>query len=355
MSNSSTIRLAIGSVPKAGGAGEGVAIEAGAGPFPGFRRADRFRFHRVRQPEAAAACLLLGALLQPTVPQHADAPLQTGGPLGDVVFHQQVLGQGQQKAVGGRAEARLQQGFEPILLSPEAAQDQEPFRCLPSYPRQDRGVAGAHLQQQLVGGGPELALPHDAQEQRVFFVGMVLHHLGRRVGAVAGHHHRFVGVEQEWGGDVLARQGGQGDPVGPQHPEQVMGQGRGAVEIAVLGVDDQGDGGGHQLPHLPQQLQADRPEGLVKTEAGLVGADVIRGGLDHRLDPVAGLGEEGSGPHAPAARPALEHLRIRVQPRHQQRLTTGNGIGELDEEAHRGETNDVVLMVIMDQPASTGR
>ena len=321
-------------------------VEAGTGWRGAARGAHRRggpgasggRCDRVRQPETAAARLLLGALLQPAIPQHTDAPLQPGGPLGHVVLHQQVLGQGQQQAIGGGAETRFQQGLEAVLLAPEAAQDQEPFRSFPPYPRQDGGIARAHLQQQLVGGGPELAFPHDAQEEGVVFVGVVLHHLGRRVGAVAGHHHRLFGVEQERGGDVLTRQGGQGDGIGPQHPEQIVGQGRGAVQITMLGIDDQGDGGGHQLPHLPQQLQADRTEGLVEAQAGFVGADVIGGGLDHRLDPVAGLGEEGSARHTPAARPALEHLRVRVQPRHQQRLAGGDGIGELDEEAHRGDS-----------------
>ena len=152
---------------------------------------------------------------------------------------------------------------------------------------------------------------------------------------MAGHHHGLVWIEQEGGCDVLARQGGEGHRIGAQIFEQVVGQGRGGVEIAVFGVDDQGEIAGHQVPHLQQQLQSHRPKGLIKTKAGLVGADMGRCGLDHRLDPVAGLAEEGAARQAPPRCPALQHLRVGIKPGYQQRLAVGDGVGEFDEEAHR--------------------
>ena len=155
----------------------------------------------------------------------ADALLELGRLLRHVVLHQQVLGEGQQQAIGGLAQAGLQQGIEAILLGPEAAQDQEALRRLPPHPGQDRRIAGAHLEQQLLGGGPELGFTHDPQIERIGFVGVVLQHPGGRIGAVAGDHHRLVRVEQEGGGDVLAGQGREGDRIGPQAPEQVVGQG----------------------------------------------------------------------------------------------------------------------------------
>ena len=161
----------------------------------------------------------------------------------------------------------------------------------------------------------------------------MLQHPGGGIGAVAGHHHRLVGIEQKRGGDVLAGQGREGHRIGPQRPEEVVGQGRGAVQIAVFGVNDQRDLQRHQLSHLPQQIQAHGPKRLVEAEAGLVGADVGCGGLDHRLDPVAGLGEEGATGHAAALGPALQHLRVGVEPRHQQRLVVGDGVCEPDEES----------------------
>ena len=152
---------------------------------------------------------------------------------------------------------------------------------------------------------------------------------------MAGHHHGLVWIEQEGGCDVLASQGGEGHRIGAQIFEQVVGQGRGGVEIAVFGVDDQGEIAGHQVPHLQQQLQSHRPKGLIKTKAGLVGADMGRCGLDHRLNPVAGLAEEGAARQAPPRCPALQHLRVWIKPGHQQRLAVGDGVGEFDEEAHR--------------------
>ena len=67
----------------------------------------------------------------------------------------------------------------------------------------------------------------------------------RLVRAVAGHHHGLVWIEQEGGSDVLASQGGEGHRIGAQIFKQVVGQGRGGVEVAVFGVDDQGEIAGH--------------------------------------------------------------------------------------------------------------
>jgi hypothetical protein len=278
------------------------------------------------QPHLTAGGLLALRLLgQPGLAAALDLLLEGIGPLGDVVLHQQVLGQGQQQAIAGGGEAGPQHRLQALLLTPEAAQDQEALGRLGPHPRQHRRIAGAHLQQQLLGGGPELAL---------LLVGIVLQHPGRLVGAVAGDHHRLAGIEQEGGGDVLAGQGREGHRIGRQLLEQVLGQGRGGIEIAVLAVDDQRQLARHQIAHLQQQLQPHRPEGLIEAEAGLVGTHMRGGGLDHRLDPVARLAEEGAAGQAAPRRPALQHLGVGIQPGHQQRLARGDRIGELDEETH---------------------
>ena len=164
---------------------------------------------------------------------------------------------------------------------------------------------------------------------------MVLNAPSRRIGTVAGDHDRTLGIEKERGGDVLSRQRGQGHRIGTQVPEQVAGQGRGTVEVAMFGVHDQGNSRRHQLAHLPQQLQSHRAQGLIEAEAGFVGADMVSGGFNHRLDPVPGQGEKRATAHAAALGPGVQHLRIGVQSGHQQGLVTGDGLSELDEETHR--------------------
>ena len=113
-----------------------------------------------------------------------------------------------------------------------------------------------------------------------------------------------------------------------------MGQGRSGVEVGMFGIKNQGDLRRHQLPHFPQQVETHGPQGLIKTQARLEGTDVVRGLLDHRLDPTARLGEERTGASAAMAVPALQHLRIGIQPGDQQRLAAGDRFGELEEEGH---------------------
>ena len=208
--------------------------------------------------------------------------------------------------------------------------------------RQHRRIARAHLQQQLIGRAPQLAFAHDLQKQRIALAGVVLDAFGRRVGAAAGDHHRFIGVEQKRRGDVLPGQGREGHRIHPQILKQVVGQGRGGIEIAVLGIDDQRQIPRHQIPHLQQQLKAKRPQGLVEAKAGFDRAHMGAGGLHHRLDPVARLAQKRAVAHAVAQGPALQHLRVRVKTRHQERLALGDGFSELNEEAHPPDCGKVV-------------
>ncbi|MEY3769124.1 MAG: hypothetical protein RLZZ11_2194 [Cyanobacteriota bacterium] len=113
-----------------------------------------------------------------------------------------------------------------------------------------------------------------------------------------------------------------------------MGECCGGVEIPVLGVDDQRQIARHQIAHLQQQLKAQGAEGLVEAKAGLDRADMGAGGLHHGLDPVTRLAQKRAIAHAVAQGPALQHLRVRVETRHQERLALGDGFSELNEEAH---------------------
>ena len=56
---------------------------------------------------------------------------------------------------------------------------------------------------------------------------------------MAVDHHAFAGIEQKRGSDVLAGQRVQGDGIGMQGFEQIGSDGAGAVEVAMLDVDDQ--------------------------------------------------------------------------------------------------------------------
>ena len=170
---------------------------------------------------------------------------------------------------------------------------------------------------------PELGFAHDLQIEGRLFAWVVLEQPGRLVGAVACHHHGLAGVKQKGGGDVLARERREGYRIGAKLFKQVVGHRRRRIEIAVFGVHDQRQLPGHQIPHLQQQLQAHGPQGLVEAEAWFVGADVGGGLLDHGLDPMARLAQERASPHAVAGRPALQHLRVGVEPSHQQRLALG--------------------------------
>ena len=80
------------------------------------------------QPEIAAGPILLvligsGLLLQPPFPGAADLLLEGLRLCGEVVLHQQVLGQGEQQAIGGGAEPGFQHGFEVVFFAPQAAQN----------------------------------------------------------------------------------------------------------------------------------------------------------------------------------------------------------------------------------------
>ena len=50
---------------------------------------------------------------------------------------------------------------------------------------------------------------------------------------------------------------------------------------------------------------------------------------------MAGLAQERTVAHPAALSPALQHLRVGVQSRHQQGLALCDGFSELNEEAHR--------------------
>ena len=193
----------------------------------------------LRHPQGTAVAIGTGVLVEPALPPPVDQGFELAGLLPQVILHQQVLRQRQQQPVGGIVQPCLQQAIEALLLAPDAAQHQHALgRGLAHQPQHGR-IAGAHLQQQLVGGSPELALAHDLQKQRIGVAGVVLDALGGRIGAAAGDHHRLIGVEQKRCSNVLARQGGQGDGIHPQIFEQVVGQGGGGIEVTVLGIDDQ--------------------------------------------------------------------------------------------------------------------
>ena len=80
-------------------------------------------------------------------------------------------------------------------------------RCQVADPRENFGVTGSHLQQQLLRGGPEPTLGHDPQIKRIGLVGVVLEDPRGRAGTVAADHHRPVGVQQKGSRQVVARQG----------------------------------------------------------------------------------------------------------------------------------------------------
>ena len=102
-------------------------------------------------------------IFQPLLPLGRDLLFERLGSAGHVVFDQQVLREGQQQPIGGGPQAGLQHGVELFLFPPEAAQDQEALRRFGPHPRQDLRITGSHLQQQLVGGGPQLGLAHNLQ------------------------------------------------------------------------------------------------------------------------------------------------------------------------------------------------
>ena len=255
--------------------------------------------------------------------------------LGEIVFNQQVLRHRDQEPVCRMAQAGLQQPVHPLFFTPDRAQHQDPLGCSLPDLGEHLGVAGADLEQDLIRSAPELALANDLQEQRVVRVGVVLDAFRRRVGAAAGDHHGLIPVEQERSGDVLSRHRREGDRIDAEVLEQVMGEGRGGIQITVLGINDQREVPRHQIPHLQQQLQTEGAEGLIEAQARFDGADVGTGFLDDGLDPMAGLTEERPVSHPAALSPALQHLRVGVQSRHQQGLALCDGFSELNEEAHR--------------------
>ena len=66
----------------------------------------------------------------------------------------------------------------------------------------------------------------------------------------------------------------------------------------MFGVNDQGQITGHEIPYFQQELQSERPQGLVEPQARLDGTHMGAGGFHHRFDPMPGLAEKGSIAHA---------------------------------------------------------
>ena len=96
-----------------------------------------------------------------------------------------------------------------------------------------------------------------------------------------------------------------------------MSQRRGGIEITVLCIDDQWQISRHEIAHFQQQLQAKWPQRLVEAKARFDRTHVRTRGLHHGFDPVPGLTQKRAIAHAVAQGPALQHLGVWIETRHQ--------------------------------------